>query len=89
MPMKKYLTLLTFVAGCTLCSAQVIISEFMAVNSNGIEDEDGDRSDWIELYNMGNVPVNLGGWHLTDKQSDLTKWEISPVILNPGEYRII
>ncbi|MDF7825235.1 lamin tail domain-containing protein [Pontiellaceae bacterium B12227] len=67
----------------------VIISEFLAVNSNGLEDEDGDRSDWIELFNAGSEAVNLGGWHLTDKADDLTKWEISPVVLGPGDFRLI
>ncbi|MDA7508783.1 hypothetical protein N8488_02185, partial [Akkermansiaceae bacterium] len=28
-----------------------IISEFLADNSDGIVDEDGDREDWIEIWN--------------------------------------
>ena len=44
----------------------VIISEFQASNQNGIVDEDGDTSDWIELYNNDTVVANLAGWHLTD-----------------------
>ena len=31
--------------------ARVIISEFLAVNDKGINDRDGDRSDWIEIRN--------------------------------------
>jgi hypothetical protein len=61
--MKAYLKMLT-VSVLLLASganAQIMISEFMAVNSNGIQDEDGDRSDWIELYNTGTESVNLGG----------------------------
>lgn len=70
-------------------TAQLLITEFMAVNSIGIEDEDGDRSDWIEIYNPGSESVNLGGWHLTDKVDDLTRWACPPVILTPGAYRIV
>jgi hypothetical protein len=31
----------------------VILNEFLAVNSKGLRDEDGDNSDWIELLNSG------------------------------------
>src|SRR5947209_286964 len=59
-----------------LAAAQssVIISEFLAHNTSGIVDEDGDFSDWIEIYNSGPTAVNLGGWYLTDNPADLTKW---------------
>ena len=43
-----------------------MISEFLAANKNGLTDEDGDYSDWIEIYNPGHRPVNLSGWSLTD-----------------------
>lgn len=88
---KTFAALILIAAGNIFTPAlgQVLISEFLAVNSTGISDEDGDRSDWIELYNAGSASVNLGGWHLTDKASDLTKWEISPVVLKPGEYRMV
>jgi hypothetical protein len=52
----------------------VIISEFLADNSGGLADEDGDSPDWIELYNSGTTLVNLAGWYLTDDTNDLVKW---------------
>src|SRR5262245_55806874 len=52
----------------------VVISEFMAANTNGLADQDGAHSDWIELYNNGPSPVDLAGWHLTDDNADLDKW---------------
>ena len=42
----------------------VVVNEIMASNSNTIADEDGDFSDWIELYNHGDEPVNLLNWTL-------------------------
>jgi hypothetical protein len=36
-------------------------------------DEDGDRSDWVEIYNSGTTTVNLAGWRLTDDSGDLSK----------------
>src|SRR6266446_5424640 len=52
----------------------VVISEFLAHNTSGLMDEDGDFSDWIELYNSGTNSVDLGGWFLTDDATRLTKW---------------
>ena len=40
----------------------IVINEVMAMNHTGITDEDGDRGDWIELYNPGVMPVNLSGY---------------------------
>lgn len=47
-------------------AAGVTISEFLASNERGIRDEDGDRSDWIELHNGGSNIVSLAGWFLAD-----------------------
>src|SRR5262249_24701187 len=44
----------------------LIISEFLTDNVSGIKDEDGNRSDWIEIFNPGPIDANLGGWFLTD-----------------------
>ena len=41
---------------------QPIISEFLAINDTGLQDADGDRSDWIELHNPTPSDVNLDGW---------------------------
>ena len=43
----------------TSSTAQVLINEVMSSNSISIQDEDGDHSDWIELYNPGEIEVNL------------------------------
>jgi hypothetical protein len=50
-----------------------VISEFMADNDNGIRDEDGERQDWIEIFNPGAVDSSLAGWYLTDVQGS-NKW---------------
>ena len=34
-------------------SGELLITEFMASNSSTLNDEDGDQSDWIEIYNPG------------------------------------
>ena len=69
--------------GLTLCSARadVLISELLADNENGIRDEDGDRDDWLELFNSGAVAVSLDGWWLTDKAGNKTQWRIPAVAI--------
>ncbi len=37
-------------------------------------DVEGGFSDWVELYNQGDEPVNLTGWHLTDDEETPNKW---------------
>jgi len=67
----------------------LIISEFMASNDNTLNDEDGDSSDWIELFNSGLTTANLGGWYLTDAATDLTKWRLPSVTLLPNAYLVV
>lgn len=69
--------------------SEPVISEFMADNKESIADADADSSDWIELCNPAATPVNLDGWYLTDSSSDLTKWRLPAVTLQPGEFRLV
>jgi hypothetical protein len=67
----------------------VVLSEICAHNGNGIRDEDGDHSDWIELFNPGTNTVDLGGWYLTDSFHQLKKWRFPALKLGPREYRVV
>jgi hypothetical protein len=66
-----------------------VISEFLAVNGNGLLDKDHDSSDWIELYNPTGHAIDLDGWYLTDDTDDLEKWEFPPTTIAPGGYLIV
>ena len=59
----------------------LMITEFMAANDSVLRDEDGDFSDWIELRNPTNEPIDLEGWSLTDDADDLAKWALPAVYL--------
>ena len=61
----------------------------MAINNHTLQDEDGDYSDWIELFNSGSTEVNLGGWLLTDNPDSITKWMFPDVTMAPGEYLVV
>ena len=72
-----------------LLAADLVISEFLAVNDSGLVDQDGDFSDWIEIHNASSEPVSLQGWHLTDDSLDLTRWQFPSVDLDGGEYQLV
>lgn len=76
---------------CLPCrtAGDVIISEFMATNSGVLADEDGDYSDWIELYNTGSTVADLTGWFLTDDALDLRKWKFPEASIPPGEALVV
>lgn len=87
--MPLFILLITLSGFSTQAQSGVIISEFMAVNNDVLADEDGDYSDWLELYNSGETTVNLNGWYLTDKADNLSKWQIPAVSLAPDAYLVI
>ncbi|MBT4483900.1 MAG: hypothetical protein HOC71_09510, partial [Candidatus Latescibacteria bacterium] len=66
-----------------------VINEFMSSNSKTIEDEDGDYSDWIEIYNAGSSPADLTGYGLSDRADDSLKWIFPDYTLDAGEHLLI
>ncbi len=67
----------------------LFINEFMADNDNTIEDPDEAEAydDWVEIYNAGDITVDLGGMYLTDDAEDPTQWQIpAGVTIGPGAY---
>lgn len=60
---------------------QIVINE---VQSNN------DATDWVEIYNVGNDPVDISGWYLYDNDPVGHATDVTPVaeetILKPGEF---
>lgn len=56
--------------------SQVVINEYSCSNINGPTDAYGQREDWVELYNTSSSSINLTGYFLSDKASNLDKWEV-------------
>jgi hypothetical protein len=69
--------------------AQIVISEILASNKNSIQDQFGQNSDWIELYNNSSTTINLLNWSLTDDSTQPLKWTFPSVNLAPGQYMIV
>ena len=69
--------------------ARLVITELVASNDKGLEDEDGDRPDWIEIYNDGDADAALSGWFLTDDADEPDKWAFPDVSLAPRQYLVV
>lgn len=54
----------------------LVINEFMAWNGSTYQNENGDYKDWIEIYNKGNSPMDLGGFYISNSSSDLMMYQI-------------
>ena len=74
----------------------VVITELLASNHSEepltggeLLDENGDSSDWIELYNPSDTTANLAGWCLTHDPCELNEWEFPAVELDSGEFMIV
>ena len=67
----------------------VRITEILASNRDSIVDEDGARSDWIEIQNFSQETVSLEGWSLTDHPETPSQWILPDIHLAPDELRII
>ncbi len=65
------------------------INEFMALNSTSLADEDGEYSDWIEIYNPTDAVVDLTGWSLTDDKEEPQKWQFSKQNLTAKSYLVV
>lgn len=67
----------------------VAINEVMPGNTITLRDEDGDYSDWVELYNSSTEPIDLTGWGLSDTETMPKQWEFPSTQIQPGEYLVI
>ena len=83
------LLLFLFPFACLEAQDLVRINEFVAVNDSGLDDEDRDEVDWIEIHNGGTTPVDMTGWYLTDRVNDLTKWRFPGVLIAPHGYLVV
>ena len=69
--------------------AQLSITEFVASNSNGLQDELGNEEDWLEIQNTSGGTVNLTGWYLSDEALNLRKWPMPAWTLAAGNRMVV
>jgi hypothetical protein len=96
---KRFAIIISIVAFCFpaafAAEAQPLINEIMASNTTTLMDQDGDYSDWIEIYNPSDTRINLSGYGLSDRPENPYKWifpdewSLPDIILEPKEYLIV
>lgn len=55
----------------------LFVNEIVPQYGTSYSDEYGNYSDWIEIYNSGNEPIDLGGLYITDNLNLPTKYQIT------------
>lgn len=69
--------------------SQVLINEYSCSNVTGPTDAYGEREDWIELLNTTGASVDLTGWYLSDRSTNLTKWQIPSGSIAANGYKMV
>lgn len=68
---------------------RLFINEFMASNGETIADRFGDYSDWIEIYNDEDEPVDMSGMYLTDDLTRPGMWRFPDGVTIPAKGFIL
>lgn len=87
--MRYIFILICFTSQIFLHANTIKINEVMPANGWTIDDEYGESSDWIELYNYGTEPVNIKNWRINDADNFENAFVLPDTTINPGEYLLI
>ena len=81
--MKKILSVFTLACLLLLSGGvfaqspvDIRINEVQVSNQTGVQDENGDRCGWVELFNTAYGMVDVAGFYLTDDKANPTKYMI-------------
>ena len=66
----------------------LVISEVMAANNSAVPDENGEFSDWLELYNGTGHDLNMEGIMLTNRTDRIT-FPFPAYVLKAGERVVV
>lgn len=71
-------------------TGEVWLNEVAAFNSDGIQNEAGNYSDWIELYNSSEQTLALSHLFLSTKADQLDQWAFpATAIIGPKEHLLV
>lgn len=86
---KSYAFFFLVLFGAINSFGQIHINEYSASNLENFLDNYGRTEDWIELYNSSSDPVDLTGWHISDKETKPQKWAIPAGTMIPGNGHLV
>lgn len=70
-------------------SAPLLMTEVLMKNTFSLADSQGERNPWVEVTNSSMSTVQLADYGLSDNASKYNKWVFPPMVLNPGESRLV
>ena len=85
----KYILFLLFICLGIFANSQIVINEGCNKNYLSSLDENGDASDWVELFNAGTNAINLNGYALSDKLTVPNMWILPNLTIPPGGFQQI
>jgi len=91
-PKKKFFVFLLLILGISVLKTtaqDIVINEVEGANTSVIKDEDGSSSDWIELYNWGDTPIDLSGFGISNKKSEPLKWVFPSVVVPAKGFLLV
>ena len=68
---------------------KIRLNEILASNRTGLSDDDGDSSDWVELYNASAKALRLDGYRLTNDLDVPDKWQLPSHSVPGSGYYVV
>ena len=89
MKLLLYILLTFILTFSSKLSAQLFINEYSCSNMSGITDAFGENEDWIEIYNAGASSVDLTGYYISNKATNLQKWQVPSGTIAANSYKMV
>lgn len=83
-----FLTIIFFLSFAAY-TQPLFINEFCAINTNILQDEDGDFEDWIEIQNISSSSISLKGFGLSDDINEPYKWTFPDTTILPFDFMLV
>lgn len=87
--MKKFTLVLVGAILSLSLSAQLFVNEGSNKNYSLVLDEDGEANDFIEIVNMGNTPIDLFGYSLSDNINTPGQYVFPHFVLDAHAYLLV
>ncbi len=84
-----FVILLLSFAGEEVHGQDIWLNELVSNSNGAYPDEDGDSSDWVEVFNASSESVSLEGFTISDDPDELDKWTFPEVTIPANEYLVV
>lgn len=79
-----------YLAHYSITPGVLMMNEVVPSPRSGLRDEDGDLSDWVELYNAGSQDISLANLALSDDEQKPIKWTFpKDAVISAGGYYLV